>query len=352
MDTSKLNPKRISNCAKGRVIEEFFPGFSIDEIINDDGLSNREGSMHSGALCLYAATLLTKVYENALQDIEYDATERISGLLEQMKTKPKFSQYDEDELKAIAREMVEKDIRNAFAHGNFEISYDIYTKKLYYVLQPRRKDFVVEKPIVISKKALFDANRKYVANVGMGFAGLGRAGAEQKFVSDFGNAYKNLLLPVTMLKLSEHYLEKPKKNERPLVLRENQFLSIQYVLNIAKITYEQDDYYKIFGKNSKIFEKIAYLRNAIAHNGYMFTNNGARVCYQDRADNREETVRKTLAYLALANTQKELVMGQIKRGVSSQETINGFANKLNECFDEILAGLDILDAECSQSEQS
>ena len=41
VDISKLKPEKISRCAKGRVIEEFFPNLSIDEIIMDiEGDSN------------------------------------------------------------------------------------------------------------------------------------------------------------------------------------------------------------------------------------------------------------------------------------------------------------------------
>ena len=32
-----------------------------------------------------------------------------------------------------------QDIRNCFAHGNFKISYDIYSKKLHFVLSLKMK---------------------------------------------------------------------------------------------------------------------------------------------------------------------------------------------------------------------
>lgn len=340
MDTSKIKSERISVCAKGRVIENFFPGKTIDEILVDDNLSERAMDMHSGALCLYGATLLTKVYEIAPEKIESEHGERLEGLISLMKASSKFAGKTEDEIKTSAKEMINKDIRNSFAHGNFEVSYDIYSKKLYYVLKPRRKDFVVDKPIIISKNALFKVNREYVSGYGTRFYSLNKAEIERHMVQNFNEKLKDFILPVEMLKLSEYYLEKPERFAKPYKPREISYSYIQFILSIARITYEQDDYYNLFGKDSKIFSKIALMRNATAHNSFKFDKNVSAVSFDDRKVGMDEELGKVVSRLIVANIQKDMIMENIKKGEKNEDTIKGLAELLDKCYDTIFSNFE------------
>ena len=238
--------------------------------------------------------------------------------------------------------MINKDIRNSFAHGNFEISYDIYSKKLYFVLKPQRRDFVTDIPIVISKGALFKANRKHVVEQRAPHETLTKTQIEQSILRDFGKTFKSFILPVQMLKLAEYYLEKPEKYAKPLVLSQKEYAFIQYLLSIAKITYEQDDYYNIFGKDSTIFEKMAIVRNAVAHDTFDFEDNISGVNHADRQRSFNESLQKSAGLLAVANAQKDLMIRQINNGNYSHDAIQSLAAVLDECFDFVFSnrGLD------------
>lgn len=340
MDLTKIKSERISVSAKGRVVEKFFPNSTFDEILDDNNLSSKAQDMHSGALCLYAATLLTKVYETNTEELCADSTDRQIALETLIKSSPKFSSFSDDQISTIAKEMILKDIRNSFAHGNFEISYDIYTKKLNFILKPRRKDFITDTPIIISKNALFKANRRFVANSGTPFFNLSKEETEQRIVNRFGENLKKLILPAKMLKLSEHYLENPEKFAKPLELNSIDYGFIQYLLSATRITYEQDDYYKIFGKNSNIFSKIAFIRNSIAHDSFVFDNNISTISYTDRTETLDESLNKTTSSLVLANIQKDLIMERLKKGNTSEESIKSLAEVLDNIFNAITTNLD------------
>ena len=54
---------RMSSNARIKIINEFFPDFSEEMARNN--LSDSELSLHAGAMCLYTATMLTKIYDKS-----------------------------------------------------------------------------------------------------------------------------------------------------------------------------------------------------------------------------------------------------------------------------------------------
>ena len=162
MDISKLRPVKISRNARSRIINDFFP--EDKEEYTDTEFDERDMCIHAGALSLYATTLITKIYETAPETIELESNEREEEYKSLIKATPKFSHLSDEEVAIKAHDMIVRDIRNSFAHGNFEISYDIYSKRLYFVLMPRRKDFVSSLPIVVSRNALKKANMEFFQN--------------------------------------------------------------------------------------------------------------------------------------------------------------------------------------------
>ena len=63
MDINRIRSERISRCAKGIVIDKFFPDHISDEYANDENLSARAQDIHAGALCLYAVRFMSKILQ-------------------------------------------------------------------------------------------------------------------------------------------------------------------------------------------------------------------------------------------------------------------------------------------------
>ena len=333
MDLSKLRSVRLSPNSRIKVMNDYFPDME-EEIIIDDGFNSKHLAMHAGALCLYATTLMTKIYETETNDIEYEAKERENELFDIIKNNPKFSHLTDEELKNKIHEITMKDIRNCFAHGNFEISYDIYTRKLYFVLKPRRKDFVVDKPIIISKDSLTKINHRVLHYMGKSMSKLTQQELMRVIDNDIDVLLKEFLLPTTIMNLADRYLDKDQYKKKNINIKDGYYFTIQYILLVTKIVYEQDHYYNIFGKDSEIFERIALIRNSIAHDNLMFADIAKVISYTDRDKHLEEPLLRSISTLLMADYQKETVLKAISDDIDEQE-LEILKTILKDYFDEL-----------------
>ena len=152
---------KISSNARIKIINEFFPDFS--EEMTENNLSDAELSLHAGAMCLYTATMLTKIYDKSdsqidteLNEIELESNNREIALQNYVRSLPKYSHYTEEQIKKEAHKMLLRDIRNSFAHGNFRIMYNTHTKKLFFVYF----QFIMLLIVVPSKSLIGQVNRK------------------------------------------------------------------------------------------------------------------------------------------------------------------------------------------------
>jgi len=331
---AKNKPKtvRISPDARDKVICDFFPAQSKDGFIDVESLNNMDMRLHAGAFCLYVSTLITKIYETCPEDIKFDAKERKVALTELIKKDPRFIHLTDNEVASKVDDIIIRDIRNCFAHGNFEISGSFQTGKLNYVLIPRRKDFVVDKPIIISKEALLDANRKKVGELVERFLHITPKEVEDMLYKDFNHTLKTFLLPVEMIKMAEHYFYGNPKDLSKRVPKPSRYLTTDYALLVTKTTYEQDDYYNIFGKDSDIFKKIAHIRNAIAHDKFMFAGEASQVCHRDRDDKLLESIQKSVYSLLVLGYQKDMII-KVKEKKNSEDYDTFLVDKFKEFFD-------------------
>lgn len=331
MDINKLQPIKLSPCAREKVINDFFPNFIDDDHLNKESLDSRALPLHAGALCLYTATLLTKIYENNPEAIQLESNDRELALRELIKRSAKFSHLTDSQVAEVAHEMIIKDIRNSFAHGNFKISYDIYSKKLYFVLTPVRKDFRSDIPIVISKESLLKANKQVVARMGLGLKALGDAHLNSVTSSSMGNLLKSFVSPTKMIQLADNYFDKKYALQKTKV-DERMYFLVDYMMLLSKIVYEQDDYYNIFGKDSNIFQRIALIRNSLAHDSFSLIQDAKEVNYQDRQKSLKETFIKSVTTLITVNKQKELIQLAIYKQYDP-EIIQELTDALKETFD-------------------
>lgn len=337
MDYSKMRLTKISPHASAKVMFDHFPEMQENErMFLDADADSKEMPMHAGALCLYAATLLTKIHETSPESIECECSEREAELKTLIKAHPRFSNLTDDEVNAMAHNLILKDIRNSFAHGNFEISFDIYSKRLHFVLQPRRKDFVSDKPIIISKEALLKVNRNFAGKMGLRYMFLKPEQFDERVKTQFGTELKNFILPIDMLRLAENYLDTKKKYYEKYKPTEPRYIPLYYPLLVSQMTYEQDDYYNMFNKDSNIFAKIAHIRNSIAHDGFEFDNKTFDITHTDRDVESTDPLLKSVRMLKIVRDHKNLVhLMKETYGLSSDEhLINGIKQFFDSLFVE------------------
>ena len=333
MEIDKIRSERISHHASAKIIKDCYPDVSTEEFFSGTDIDSREMAMHAGALCLYATTLLTKVHETNPQWMEFDAKEREDGLIKAIKNSAKYSHLTDEKISTMAHNCILRDIRNCFEHGNFEISYDVYSKRLNYILRPQRKDFVIGKPIIISKEGMFKANRAYIASKGRKYQFLTPEQIVYKAKFEPGIPLKELLLPGDMLRLAENYIDKKlnyRDRYKPTV---EKYMPLYYPLLVSQMTYEQDEYYNLFNKDSNIFKKIAHIRNSVAHNTYQF-NKKLDIDYKDRDKNMNNTLEKSVGLMMFARDQKNMIL-YLQQRIYPREFDPQNIDTIKKFFDEI-----------------
>lgn len=140
------------------------------------------------------------------------------------------------------------------------------------------------------------------------------------------------MLSTELMKLADYYLEKDSQRDLKSKIKCERMKLIQYILLVSQITYEQDDYYQIFGKNSNIFNKFAIVRNANAHNNLIFGNLAKRITYTDRDKTLDESFRKSITSLLIANQLKTDILPLVKEG-KNLEGVEDLKNQLSQAFD-------------------
>ena len=334
--------KRISTLSKDKVIVDFFPdALDADEIENVENISDRELSLHAGALCLYATLLMTKIHETDPMKLEPSCEDRINDLKALAKAEPKYAAYTDDQINNLVNNMIKVDIRNCFAHGNFEINYDIYTQKMNFVLHPMRRDLVSNEPIVIDKNSIMKANKEFIAKNGEEYqmkAMLSELMIDNAVTTNLSKTLKEFILPTQMQKLTDYYIGKKHLTKSQVLFDENIYYMVQYILSSAKITYEQQDYYDIFGKDSNVFGAIALIRNSLAHDSLEFVDNANGVSYVDKHISKTESVAESASKLLIADSHKQLIKNLLAEGKHSEDAINRFKDKLKEIFDFFFDG--------------
>ena len=283
--------------------------------------------------------MLTKIYDKSasqidseLNEIELESNDREIALQNYVRSLPKYSHYTEEQIKEEAHKMLLHDIRNSFAHGNFRIMCNPHTKKLFFVLLPERKGIQIDAPIVISKNSLKKALAKTLFSTAQKYQAYTSSVLRDTIKTNINEPLQSLMLPTELMKISDHYLESKKRFEPKLTIDERRSKLIQYVLLISQITYEQDDYYQIFGKDSNIFNKIALVRNSNAHNNLVFGNMAKRISYTDRDKTVNESFKKSITSLLIANQLKSDIMALVEAG-QNLEQVEDLKNQLAQAFD-------------------
>ena len=333
MDISRLHPIKISTHAKGKVMHDFFPDLSCEEdlLSTPTFYKDKAADIHAGILCLYATTLITQVYETDPFLLEPYYEQRAKSLKNIIKTHPKFKNLTDTETSKFVNNLIAKDIRNCFAHGNFDISYDIHTKKVFFVLRPQGKTFACNEPIIISKNTLINANKKFLSDMGTKYLFSSKIMLQNILKNNLNDTLKSFILPTQMMKLTDYYLGGNKAPTKANVLLDQKmYCLIEYALSSTKITYEQDDYYNLFGVDSNIFNAISLIRNSLAHNNYSFDDLAKKINYVDKDRTLTESIEKTAIKLVIIDTQKQILKNLQDSG--NIKHIQDLADRFKEIF--------------------
>lgn len=310
----------ISSNARNKIISDFFPKIAKDteEYITSN---SKDLLFHAGALCLYAALLVNKTHETNPESIKPEDNERELAIQNYYRNYSNNS-LSEEEIQTKAHTMILNDIRNCFAHGNFQI-YHNKQHELYFILQPTRPYLNIDTPIVISANTIKDV----IMSSSFDFTFSNINSLISKITGDITSILKGTIIPIQMVELSDHYLKNT--NKQPFPVPQKRYLIIQFVLLASQITYEQNDYYKIFGKNSDIFEKISLIRNSIAHDNYTFTELAKDINFTDKTRTLNNPINESVTYLYAANQLKSIIMYILDKG-HSLDKVEELKDKLND----------------------
>jgi len=357
---SNRKQERISTYAKDKVIFDFFPEVDIADGADENAqeLSGREAPLHAGALCSYATLLMTKLHETDPECLQPDAKSRKASLKDLVKADAKNAGKSDAEIDNIVEDMIKVDIRNSFAHGDFEINYDVYTGKMDFVLQPLRRDYASIESIVIDKNAIIKANRKFLADKGKEFKqcmSFSEHIINEAVTTNLSKTLKGFILPLQMQKMVDYYLDKNPPLKSQVLVDDKIYYMVQYVLSSAKITYEQQDYYDIFSKDSNVFGAISLIRNSLAHDNLEFVDNALGVSYADKRASKTESIAESASKLLIADHIKEIIIQQKQEGKHSEASIESLKEELKKMFDFFFDGTykfeDIASAWIDESEK-
>lgn len=332
IDISKLKVKRIAENTQLGIIDDFFSFDEYDIDIEEqlDAINYEEFPYNARAFCLYAALLMTKQHETSPELFDAHYTERKQEVIACLLQKPKYAHYTAEQLDAKAEEIIMKEIRNCFAHGNFGISFIKGTKKLFFVLTPDKFETVSNNPIVVSAENVSRILHTFVADNSF------RYERSLNYVLNrldlkLDDALKELMLPLQMLKIADYYEDNCKVRKSDVLYSDKIYTYLQYVLLSTKITYEQDDYYRTFGPDSDVFRTICLVRNALSHDGMNYENMAKELSFTDRNRNEKYNLPIMASKLLIFDNQKRV----LKKNMQEPDMTPEMIEKMKESFEHV-----------------
>ena len=311
MDLSELRSVRIASWTRIGIIDDIF-GENIDELPRGDEEELEEVDYevfpyHARAFCLYAALLVTNLYETAVDKFEPYLYERKKDAMTSLPQNPKYAAYSEKELDKLIDEITKKDIRNCFAHGSFGIGFVKKTDRLYFVLNTEKSEIQSEHPIIISASTVYRVIRTYLKErslTELAFLrerpGIGKHHARM-------DSLPEIVMPANLMGLVDHYMG----DEQPIVdsLKEDERLYelLQYITLATKVTYEQTEYYNLFGTDTSMFKALSLVRNSISHKKTKYSfDNGLNLTHQDKKGTTTGCVLEVATRLGMIDNFKRL----------------------------------------------
>ena len=276
MENYVIKPSRISEKAREFALSFFIPNGPKLAKCSEDDLP-----LHAAALCLYSTMLLTQIHENLPQIHDYfsgvknnnfDCDQRVRQL--RSKIHEKNPELTQQEINQKTEEYLSADIRNAFAHGRFNISFDKNGQPIF-ILSTAYKNEPSNASISISFEELF---RVTLAQCKSFSSNIPSKEVLVKQLDDYSaepQVLQNYVFPDILLHMAtffynrNYYLSEEKED---LARDPVYFRCLQLILLDAMFAYTQNDAYLILPKDSPIFKKMSVIRTSLVHSMIEFVN--------------------------------------------------------------------------------
>lgn len=298
--------QRISLSTRMGILADFWPFSNSEEKISDQifikmakKYLDSNYKFHAAALCMYANLLHTgflsennSLAQNFKLSPEYSGR-KIEGR-KFLSQKPKYKNYTKEQIDARIEEITMRDVRNCFLHGNFDIRCKNSVFDGEFVLYPTQSEIVSKKKIIVSFEDVFNKLGLYMQAKALELAKEEQLNFIKRIVEkkdkdendkqamrEFqkqtqGRMMKEIIIPTTFMALTRFYADQANQDDENILKGfKNDSLYIENALLAAMLTYNQNDYYNTFGKESNIFKAVTLVRNSLAHNWMEFSNDGS-----------------------------------------------------------------------------
>lgn len=340
MDFSKINSVRISDDAMIGIIGDFWPYEEDDfEGAEYDKISREDFNFHARALCLYTALLISGISEENPKLLNPDYEDRKNQIKDFLKGVKKYASLSDAEVDHKAEENVLNETRNCLAHGSFEISFNVHTQKILFILRSKKVERSDASPIVINAKDVLRETTNYFYDI---IKKCEFAGGEEKF------KLQNKIYEMAFLLYAySKYTDNPNENkmfnniiggDKRLVQAlsdKRMWATAQYMFYMSMLSYSQDNYYQRFKDkgeepNDEIFDTISLIRNSFIHENTVFEKDTDKVYLRDKNNSAEEEFANIIVKIKLTRDFKNLLDNMSDK--HSETAIKGLTSALKDIY--------------------
>lgn len=322
-------PQRIFKFTRQLIIADFWPFEESKEFASLGSLVKpKDFNLHATAMCLYALLLHTGYFEENIDGEEKykneiklhpKFTRRKLEAYNTLPTRREYSGKSRKELDEIIEEITKRDIRNCFAHGNFEIRYKENVYDAEFVLSPTQSKIVSDEKIYVSFKMVYNCLAKLIHEKAQSVMKQDIFKSLEKIVNNKkegkpidkelickiekeskGEMIKDIIIPVNLLDLTRYYAGQ--SFDQKILNGLKTGMNSLYMANTflaTELTYNQSEYHRIFGKDSSVFKAVSLIRNSLAHNNTEFSADGEKQKLKNEYKNVSTEVENELGEISI-----------------------------------------------------
>ena len=321
----------------------------------------RNVNVHCAALCLYANAIQTKLLETHIDKLKPVLSLSNEEMLTGLSQKPKFANYTREQLQEELAKIINTDIRNAFAHGLFEIYCpNKNPKNGVFVLEPNRSYLkTIVDDINMANGVQNDENKQLKYRIAITFDTVNQLlhqyvvlksiaalhttdYVKRALTKKLGESIDDFLVPSTISYMIDKYMGSDnntisKSLNNPVVQG-----YVQNVLSFATLVYDQNMHHSLEGCDDDLFALESAIRNSTIHNNTHLGTNGSTQIIADPAKIDDEDVIEdnfvTISMvMELLHSQLYIFTDKIKSGEITQEQYDNMsaADRLQYVVDQI-----------------
>lgn len=363
-------PQRIEKGTEEMIIADFWPFEMEDDLVEKvKSFKTKDYFLNATALCLYANLLHTGYFEENdkdeegkrfVKELKPKYSKRKIDAIKSLRTKKDYANLSKEEFEKKIEEITMRDLRNCFSHGNFEIRAKNSIFEAEFVLNPNQSSIVSDGKIVISFENVFNAIAKLLSERAQEYLNtdifktiaksIKNGDKDALKVEDFkkmfeqntGKMLQDVIMPTTLQEMTR-YFSGQEYNPSIFNNKKMEAIYLRNILLATMFTYNQNEYYNIFGKDSEVFKAVSLIRNSLAHNNTEFTGDGTRQKlkndYKNKVTEIEDDLLEISLKMEIINYQKKLTKLKpdaenfvCENFLSKKQSIE----KLNETLEKIM----------------